>query len=625
MATPRCPKCMTPGEAVPCPRCGFDYRTHPQPEYALPYRFLLKDRYRVGKVLGQGGFGITYVGWDEMLDQKVAIKEYYPSGQVMRSSSNMGTSLLWNTTAQAAELRKNGMDSFIREAQKMARVRDIREVVHVTDIFYANDTAYIVMDYVEGQTLKTLLERRGTLSWQDGGPIFLRAISAMDQVHAKGMIHRDLSPDNLMIQPDGSVRILDLGAAKDLSVNSGASSMLVAKGGFSPLEQYTQRGSSGPHSDVYAMAATMYYSFTGVMPPPAMDRVEQDGLRWDLPQLRALPPQVLNALRQAMTLLAKDRTQTMAQFHQQLTSTGYGYQQPVYQQPAYQQQAYQQPAYQMPQQPVYARNVPQVNTAGRKKTNVGLIAGIAAAVVVVLGLAIAIPLLSGNDKQVSRHDTPSTVEQPHVQAPISGQTPAIQPSTQPDTQAPAAIEESELWHDWFSMQYDSEEEARKLLTEIGAYEEEIALMDLTQLTYCQYLYLREDGTYAYAFAKYATRECTRDFYALFVDTLYENRTQLESVYNASFAGMSRTEFQLYYAQLYGCNDYEEFLDTLADSAYDYAVLAQPWETGTYYVDGDRIYMTEDGDTQALYVNFTLVDDELTLYYTDITEVYIIGD
>ena len=119
----------------------------------------------------------------------------------------------------------------------MNKVRKIPQVVQVLDLFQENDTAYIVMDFIEGETLTRRLQKNGPLSWHQMQEIFLPVIQAMEEVHKAGLIHRDLSPDNLMLQPDGGVQILDLGAAKDLSLNSGASSMQVAKGGFSPLEQ----------------------------------------------------------------------------------------------------------------------------------------------------------------------------------------------------------------------------------------------------------------------------------------------------------------------------------------------------------------------------------------------------
>lgn len=311
----RCVGCEQEIENYPCPHCGYDIAT-PQPEYALPYNHILHGRYLIGKVLGQGGFGITYVGWDLALELKVAIKEYYPNGQVTRSIAS--TCLNWYTNAQAESLRQNGMETFLKEARKMAKTERIPEVVRVRDTFAENETAYIVMDFVEGKTLKEYLDKKGALGWEDARKIFFPVMSAMERVHKTGLIHRDLSPDNLMLTPEGEMYILDLGAAKDLSVNSGLSSMQVAKNGFSPLEQYTQRGGTGPWSDVYALAATMYYSLTGILPPTAIDRLEEDTIDWSLPQLRALPPTTQSAIKQAMSVLNKERTQNMGELLEQM-------------------------------------------------------------------------------------------------------------------------------------------------------------------------------------------------------------------------------------------------------------------------------------------------------------------
>lgn len=316
----RCISCENEISGYPCPHCGFDAASYQQPEYALPCDTVLHGRYLIGKVLGQGGFGITYVGWDLALEIKVAVKEYYPSGQVYRSSS-MGRNLLWNTGEQALELRQNGLNAFLREARKMAKVGEIPQVIRAKDTFTENDTAYIVMDFVEGENLKKRLDRTGCMTWPEVRKIFLPVIAAMEQVHQAGLVHRDLSPDNLMLAPDGRAWILDLGAAKDLATGSGASSVQVVKGGFSPVEQYGQAGSSGSWTDVYAMAATMYFSLTGVLPPPAIDRLYDDRLSWDLPQLAAVPKNVVSALKKAMAINLNERTQTMGQLLNNLQST----------------------------------------------------------------------------------------------------------------------------------------------------------------------------------------------------------------------------------------------------------------------------------------------------------------
>lgn len=309
----RCVSCMQTIESYPCPHCGFSDPNYKNVNYALPVNSILNGRYLIGKMLGQGGFGMTYIGWDLVLEERVAIKEYYPSGLVTRHPG-MGTTLLWSSGNQAEKFRQSGMESFLREARKMVKVDDVPAAVHVMNTFTENETAYIAMEFIEGTTLDKYLQKTGPLGWEDAKKIFYPAIEGMAKVHEAGLIHRDLSPDNIMLQANGNVRILDLGAAKDMTINNGASSMLVAKTGFSPIEQYTQRGNSGTWTDVYAMAATLYYSLTGMLPPPSTDRINSDEIRWDLPQLQALPEAVLTALQNAMVVMTKQRTQTMGQF-----------------------------------------------------------------------------------------------------------------------------------------------------------------------------------------------------------------------------------------------------------------------------------------------------------------------
>lgn len=316
MAHEYCFGCMEEIDGYPCPHCSWSPAAETKP-YALRPGSILKGRYLIGKVLGQGGFGITYMGLDLHLQRKLAIKEYYPSDFVCRKDSS-GT-VSWFSGEMARNARESGQDMFLQEARRMSKVSRIPEVVQVFDMFRENDTAYICMDYIDGITLQKLMKSAGSLTWNRARKIFLPAIAAMEKVHKAGVIHRDLSPDNIMLQQDGSVRILDLGAAKDLKVNSGKFSVQVAKSGFSPPEQYLQKSNSGSWSDVYAMAATIYYALTGKLPLPSLDRMNQDTLSWDLPQLQALPEHVLYALQQAMALQIADRTQTMAAFRRELT------------------------------------------------------------------------------------------------------------------------------------------------------------------------------------------------------------------------------------------------------------------------------------------------------------------
>lgn len=252
-----CLHCMNKTESYPCPHCGFDPETYPHPEYALRPGTLLHEKYVLGTILGQGGFGITYIGWDLVLGGRVAIKEFFPSGQAGRNPAN--GAVFWYCTPEAKASRNSGMALCLKEARKMSLLQNIPGVAHVMDVFQENDTAYIVMEYIPGRTLKAYVEKNGPLSWPQIQQIFLPALETMRQVHLAGVIHRDLSPDNLMLLSDFSVKVLDLGAAKDTTVGSFTSSVRVAKGGFSPPEQYFQRGCSGTWTDVYSMSATIYY------------------------------------------------------------------------------------------------------------------------------------------------------------------------------------------------------------------------------------------------------------------------------------------------------------------------------------------------------------------------------
>ena len=308
-----CFGCMNAAHANPCPHCGYDVRSKAK-NYALRPGTILHGKYLVGKVLGQGGFGITYIGFDLVLQRKVAIKEYFPSAHVTRTHGS--TELQWYATAQARDARNKGKEMILKEARKMSRVSSVPLVVQVLDLFEDNETAYIIMDYIQGETLMSAIRNRGPMSWETVRDLLLPVAETLGKVHEAGLIHRDLSPDNLMIRPDGSIAILDLGAAKDLKFSSGASSMQVAKGGFSPLEQYMERGGSGTWTDVYGLSATMYYALTGVTPPSAVERMDKDPLRWDLPQLKALPGEVLNVLKQGMALQGKNRIQTMEELLQ---------------------------------------------------------------------------------------------------------------------------------------------------------------------------------------------------------------------------------------------------------------------------------------------------------------------
>ena len=320
MEVRRCMKCMHPltaGETV-CPECGRAYGSVNAESFALKPGTILEGKYLVGEMLGQGGFGITYIGFDLLLEQKVAIKEYYPMSTGMVSRDGHST-VVWSSAMMGKTGTQKGFDSFLKEARKMAKLGGIPGVVGVKSVFIQNETAYIVMDFIEGETLLKKLQKNGPMDFDSCVKLMTPIMQALAEVHEHGIIHRDISPDNIMVRPDGKLILLDLGAAKDLDIqgNDGSvqSSQMVAKHGFSPIEQYSKSGKVGPWTDIYAMAATIYYCCTGILPPPATDRTIDDTLTC---QPRLTQAQ-FGILADCMRMRPQDRPQSMDTLLQMLT------------------------------------------------------------------------------------------------------------------------------------------------------------------------------------------------------------------------------------------------------------------------------------------------------------------
>ena len=299
-----------------CPLCGFDIEGTEQPAEALPRNTILHGKYLIGNVLGQGGFGITYIGFDLSLEIKVAIKEYYPAGSVIRHEGK--NSVIWNDTQNSRGYQKSAYEDFLKEARKMAKMDQILSIVRVRETFLENETAYIVMDYVEGETLKARLKRDGVMKFSDCIALLRPMMEDLEKVHAQGLIHRDISPDNIMIQPDGKVKLLDLGAAKDLTLQKEGVSQLVTKKGFSPFEQYMDSGKIGPWTDVYALCATIYYACFGKLIPSALERMDRDTLSFNLPSKEPLSKSAINALKNGLELRVKDRTPSVGQLLEEI-------------------------------------------------------------------------------------------------------------------------------------------------------------------------------------------------------------------------------------------------------------------------------------------------------------------
>ena len=321
----RCLGCMKMKEKSPvCEHCGYNENV-PNYPHQLPIGTVLQNRYTVGKVLGQGGFGITYIGWDNSLDTPVAVKEYYPASQVNRDCHY--TREVFCNGEGAEGLFAHNRERFLKEAKILAKLQNVPGIVRVQNLFGENNTAYIVMEYVEGIDLKHYIRLQNrVLTVQEAFAVLRPVMYALSKVHEAELVHRDISPDNIMIQKDGSAKLLDFGAARevaDAEVNKELpqSTEAILKHGFAPMEQYQRRGTLGPWTDVYALCATLYYCLTGKVPADAPERIMgSDNVNWR--QIPGLTEQQIQTLEKGLALLPENRIRTMRELHYGLFGQG---------------------------------------------------------------------------------------------------------------------------------------------------------------------------------------------------------------------------------------------------------------------------------------------------------------
>lgn len=271
-----CFNCMseiTNGEF--CTSCMSEANKPNMPHQLKPGT-ILNNKYLVGNVLGEGGFGITYIGLDIMLKIKVAIKEYYPNGYVNRN--NGATNKITITAQNNADFFEKGKNQFLIEARNVAKFNQEKGIVDVRDYFEENDTAYIVMQFLDGNTLSDYVKTNGKFDAKNLFVLMLPVMKSLEKIHNEGIIHRDISPDNLMFLKDGSIKLMDFGAARYFA-NEEKMLSVVLKMGYAPEEQYRKNGNQGPWTDVYGLCATIYRCVTGIRPEDALDRLHCDNIK----------------------------------------------------------------------------------------------------------------------------------------------------------------------------------------------------------------------------------------------------------------------------------------------------------------------------------------------------------
>lgn len=320
-----CLGCMTclDDPSAPCPVCAWRRDLQNQPHQLAPGS-LLAGRYMVGRALGQGGFGITYVAWDTSQMQKVAIKEYYPIDNVTRGRDFY--TVTPHTSPEVAKLFIQGRDRFFSEAQNLAKFDSDSNIVSIKDFFYENETAYIVMEFVDGPTLKEYLAALGQpMLLGDILALLAPVVDSLERVHAAGLLHRDISPDNIMITDNGVAKLLDFGAARAFSLQGERSNTVNVKVGYAPKEQFQTHGEQGPWTDVYALAATIYNAVTGVVPASTLDRWQgQDTLQRPTALGISITPLQEAVLLKGMAVEHKHRYQSVRQFYDALIAAGEG-------------------------------------------------------------------------------------------------------------------------------------------------------------------------------------------------------------------------------------------------------------------------------------------------------------
>ncbi len=263
-----------------CPKCGLSHSTYrPEVGLLMPGTDLL-GKYIIGRVLGRGGFGVTYLAYSLERDEVVAIKEYYPTGIANRAKGEEKISII---SADVSETFNSGAKRLYEEAEMMARFNAEKNVVSVYEIFYANGTVYYSMEYLNGIDLKGYVVKKGGKLRENEAATIMRGIcDALVTVHSTQMLHRDIAPDNVYICSNGDVKLIDFGAAKQIVNAYGQQNFsVVLKQGFAPIEQYKSNGKQGVWTDIYAVGATIYYAISGETPADPLSRFDDGGSGFD--------------------------------------------------------------------------------------------------------------------------------------------------------------------------------------------------------------------------------------------------------------------------------------------------------------------------------------------------------
>lgn len=321
-----CYHCMNriqDGRAHTCPSCGKPL--HVEQENAssmLPPGTVLDGKFLIGYAIGFGGFGITYIGWDQLLQRKVAVKEFYPRQFCQRLEDGVTVTL---TEQKMRDRYTAGLKSFLQEARSLASLQEtVKGIVAITNYFEANGTGYIIMEYLEGMDVKNILKKSGgTREYEWCRQVVLSVLCTLKEIHRQGILHRDIAPDNVFITKEGVIKLIDFGAAKHESDLIAQDAAIVLKVGYAPIEQYSRTAQQGPYTDLYAVAALFYRMLTGRKPAPANERVSEDTLVPPSELGITIPEQAEMAIMVCLNIRPSYRLQSASEFMEALGGKGF--------------------------------------------------------------------------------------------------------------------------------------------------------------------------------------------------------------------------------------------------------------------------------------------------------------
>lgn len=312
-----CMGCMNQIEdnLVVCPYCGFNETILCQESYYLDPGTIVGGQYIVGKVLHYGGHTVSYLGMDAAENRKVIIKEYLPSDFSTRSEGEKEVTIY---SGDGQTQFEQGLTNFLNEANRIQHLQETEGIARVYDCIAENDTGYVISEYLEGNTLKELLDSGKKYSVKEARAFISQILNGLAKVHQMNVVHCDISPETIMVTNTGEIKLLDFGATRYVTTANSKSLSIILKRGYAPEEQYRSRGVRGPWTDVYALGAVMYRMITGITPPESVERVLVDDLKEPSKLGVELPESLENALMNALNVYQNERTQSADVFLKEL-------------------------------------------------------------------------------------------------------------------------------------------------------------------------------------------------------------------------------------------------------------------------------------------------------------------